>query len=134
VSAYFAKMSMPGGGLWSTAEDICRFGRAMLLGGSVGGTRIVGRPFVDLMTRWHTATVIEAGTPRPGLYGLGWGKPGLGRGSPASAAAFGHSGATGSVLVVDPTYDLVIVYLRNEWGVSTTATDEAVQAVYAAIA
>jgi hypothetical protein len=38
------------------------------------------------------------------------------------------------MLVIDPTYDLVIVYLRNEWGVSSTATDEAVQAVYAAIA
>ena len=133
VSAYFARMAMPGGGLWSTAEDILRFGRAMLLGGSLDDARIIGRPFVDLMTRWHTATAIEVGMSRPGLYGLGWGKPGLGRGSPASAAAFGHSGATGSMLIVDPTYDLVIVYLRNEWGVSTTATDEAVQAVYAAI-
>lgn len=133
VSTYFVALAMPGGGLWSTAEEIARFGRAMLNGGTLDEARILGRPFVDLMVRVHTSAVREIGTDRAPGYGLGWGRPGLGRGSPASPSAFGHTGASGSELVVDPEHDLVVVYLRNEWGVAMTATQEAIQAVYAAI-
>ena len=52
--------------------------------------------------------------------------------SPASRTAFAHSGASGSYLLVDPAYDLVIAYLRNEWGAATAPTDAAIQAVYGA--
>lgn len=133
VIGYFVSLAMPGGGLWSTAEDVAAFGRAMLSGGTIDGTRILGRPFVELMTRLHTAAVRELGTRREPGYGLGWGRPGLGRGSPASRSAFGHTGASGSELIVDPEHDLVVVYLRNDWGAPMTATEEAIQAVYAAI-
>ena len=37
-------------------------------------------------------------------------------------------------IAIDPARDLVIVYLRNWWGVSSDATDEAVAAVYATLA
>jgi CubicO group peptidase (beta-lactamase class C family) len=129
----FIALEMPGGGLWSTTADLVRFGRAMLLGGSLDGERIIGRPFVDLMVRYHTGGLLELGSGREPLYGLGWGLPGRGRGSPASPSAFGHNGATGSTLIVDPGYDLVVVYLRSEWGATTTPTEEAVQAVYGAL-
>ena len=129
----FVALAMPGGGLWSTAEDVARFGRAMLAGGSLDGHRVLGRPFVELMTRHHTHGLVEHDTGRPARYGLGWGLPGLGRGSPASRSAFAHSGATGSYLLVDPAYDLVVAYLRNEWGAPTVPTDAAIQAVYAAL-
>jgi CubicO group peptidase (beta-lactamase class C family) len=131
--AGFIALAMPGGGLWSTADDILRFGRAVLLGGSLDGARVLGRPFVELMTREQTGRVVELGTGRPPTYALGWGRPGLGRGSPASSSAFGHTGATGSNLIVDPANDLVIVYLRNVWGAPMTTADEAVQAVYGAL-
>jgi CubicO group peptidase (beta-lactamase class C family) len=131
--AYFIALAIPGGGLWSTTDDLVRFGRAMLGGGTLDGTRILGRPFVDLMVRHHTNGLRELGTGRSPIYGLGWSRPGLGRGSPASPSAFGHKGASGSELIVDPANDLVVVSLRNQWGVASTATDEAVQAVYAAI-
>lgn len=130
----FVSLQMPGGGLWSTPDDIARFGRAMLLGGTVDGARVLGRPFVDLMTRHHTEGILEIGTGRRPTYALGWSRPGLGRGSPASPAAFGHSGATGSILIVDPSWDLVVVYLRNEWSAPMTTAEEAVQLVYGAIA
>jgi CubicO group peptidase (beta-lactamase class C family) len=133
VVPIFIHLAMPGGGLWSTPEDVARFGRAMLAGGTLEGTRILGRPFLELMTRHHTQGLTELGTGRPPTYGIGWGLPGLGRGSPASPSAFGHGGATGSVMIVDPANDLVVVYLRNEWGVPSTAHDEAVQVVYAAL-
>lgn len=133
VLAGFISLALPGGGLWSTADDLVRFGRAMLLGGTLDGARVLGRPFVDLMTRLQTDGIFEIGTGRAPGYALGWGRPGLGRGSPASASAFGHNGASGSTLIVDPAEDLVVVYLRNDWGATMTATDEAVQAVYAAL-
>jgi CubicO group peptidase (beta-lactamase class C family) len=133
ILRYFAALAMPGGGLWSTVDDVVRFGRAMLGRGTLDGTRVLGRPFVDLMTRVHTDDLHDLADGQRPYYGLGWGRPGLRRGSPASPSAFGHSGATGSALLVDPANDLVVVYLRNRWGVSMTATDEAVQAVYAAL-
>jgi serine-type D-Ala-D-Ala carboxypeptidase len=133
INRVFRELAMPGGGLWSTGDDVARFGRAMLLGGALNGTRVLGRPFLELMLRRHTANLVEVGSGRPPDYGLGWGFPGLGRGLPCSAAAFGHSGATGSMLIVDPTWDLVFVHLRNEWGATITATDEVIQAVYAAL-
>jgi CubicO group peptidase (beta-lactamase class C family) len=133
VLAGFISLALPGGGLWSTADDLVRFGRAMLLGGTLDGARILGQPFVDLMTRLQTDGILEIGTGRAPGYALGWGRPGLGRGSPVSPSAFGHNGASGSTLIVDPAHDLVVVYLRNEWSATMTATDEAVQAVYAAL-
>ena len=88
---------------------------------------------VDLMTRPHTNDVRERGTGRDPGYGLGWGLPWLGRASPSGALSFGHTGATGSTLIVDPANDLVVVYLRNDWSAPMTLTDEAVQAVYGAL-
>jgi CubicO group peptidase (beta-lactamase class C family) len=133
VLARVISLALPGGGLWSTADDLVRFGRAMLLGGTLDGVRVLGRPFVELMTRLQTDGILELGTGRAPGYALGWGRPGLGRGSPASPSSFGHNGASGSTLIVDPAEDLVVVYLRNDWGATMTATEEAVQAVYAAL-
>ena len=38
--AAFTDLHLMGGGLWSTAADLLRFGRAMLRGGELDGTRI----------------------------------------------------------------------------------------------
>ena len=46
-------------------------------------------------------------------YAIGWGKPPIA--SPASPAAFGHGGATGTRLWVDPAHDLVFLYLTGVW-------------------
>jgi CubicO group peptidase (beta-lactamase class C family) len=125
-----AGLVMPGGGLWSTPDDMLRFGRAMLLGGTLDGTRILDRSSVDAMVEPQTRDVVHAGTGDPVHYGLGWGlRPGWG----ASESAFAHSGATGSMLVVDPARDLVIVYLRNWWGTTMDATNGALEAAFAAI-
>ena len=132
VRDVFRTLEIPGGGLWSTPEDVLRFGRAMLSLGTLDGARVLGEPFVKLMLRRHTAGVVERGTGRSPNYGLGWGFPGLGRGTPASAETFAHTGSTGSILLVDPAYDLVVVHLRNDWGATMLATDEVLQLVYGA--
>lgn len=131
----FDALALPGVGLWSTAGDIVAFGQAMLNGGERGGVRVLTRPFVELMTREQTAGVFEPGVPpRAPHYALGWDKPTLDGSMPGSPAAFGHAGATGTRLWVDPVAGLVIVYLANRWGASDRHWRAAVAAVYAAMA
>lgn len=131
--AGFVGLAHPGGGLWSSVPDLLRFGRAFL-GSSANGSRVLPTPFVDLMTREHTAGILEAGVPpQEPRYGLGWGKSGLSGVRIGSARQFDHGGATGTRLWVDPAYDLVVVFLMNRWGEEDHFSLAAIQAVYAAL-
>lgn len=135
IARWFVGTAMPGGGLWSTAADLLTFGRAILAGGTLGGVRIVGRRSVELMTREQTAGIREEGVPpRDPGYGLGWALAGLDGRLPVSRSAFGHGGATGTRLLVDPEADLVVVYLTTVWGADERHALEAVGAVAAALA
>ncbi len=133
VVTAFASLQLAGGGLWSTAHDLVRFGRAMLRGGELDGTRILGRPVVELMTREVTLGGLgRTGDPLTDEhYALGWGKPGPA--SPASSAAFMHGGVSGTRLVVDPAHDLVLVYLTGLWGGAVEAIDRVVLAAYGSL-
>jgi CubicO group peptidase (beta-lactamase class C family) len=129
----FVGLRITGGGLWGTASDLLRFGRAMLRGGELDGVRVLSRPFVELATREVTVGGLGA-APDPlaaSHYALGWGKPGIT--SPASAAAFGHGGVTGTNLWIDPAADLVLVYLTGVWGFPDPPVDAITHAVYAAL-
>ena len=132
VNAY-RNLRMAGGGLSSTADDLLRFGRAMLRGGELDGVRVLGPAFVDLMTRETTVGGIGAETDplEAHHYALGWGKPGPH--DPASPGAFGHSGASCTRLWIDPAYDLVVVFLSGSWGRPTRIMDPVQDAVYAAV-
>ncbi len=131
---YFAGLALAGGGLFATAADLVRFGRALLRGGELDGERVLPPRFVELMTREHTAGVPGAAADplRSDRYGLGWGKPNP-LTSPASPAAFGHGGATCTRLWVDPGHDLVFVYLSGVMGTSRRPIDAVLATVYAAI-
>ncbi|MGQ9684013.1 MAG: serine hydrolase domain-containing protein [Anaerolineae bacterium] len=134
--AMWKALAVPGGGLWSTAADLVAFGRAFLNGGCADtGARLLAPATIDLMTRDHVAGLVEMveGQPRPAHYGLGWGKAPLRGHMPGSAQAFEHSGATGTLLLVDPEWDLVYVFLTNRWEASDQARLGALQAVYAAL-
>jgi CubicO group peptidase (beta-lactamase class C family) len=132
--AGYASLRLAGGGLFSTAGDLLRFGRAMLRGGELDGVRVLAPTIVELMTR--ELTVNGMGRTDDPLtdehYALGWGKPGVA--SPASASAFGHGGVSGTRLWIDPAHDLVFVYLTGMWGGAREAIDEVLLAVYAALA
>jgi CubicO group peptidase (beta-lactamase class C family) len=132
VAAY-ASLRLAGGGLWSTANDLLRFGRAMLRGGELDGVRILGRPIVDLMTREVTVNGLGATVDRltDDHYAMGWGKPAAE--SPASPLAFGHGGVSGTRLWIDPAYDLVYVYLTGLWGGAGEAIDEVELALYGSL-
>jgi CubicO group peptidase (beta-lactamase class C family) len=132
LSGYLG-LRMAGGGLWSTAADLLRFGRAMLGGGELEGSRVLAPAFVDRMTREVTVDGLGAMPDRltDEHYAIGWGKPGAA--SPASRSAFGHGGMSGTRLWVDPDHDLVFVYLTGVWGLPNQPIDAAQNAVYAAV-
>ena len=131
---HLASMALPGAGLWSSAGDLVRLGRAMLRGGELDGACILPPAYVALMTREQT--VVGLGDPadpvRAAHHALGWAKPDP-RTDPASLAAFGHSVATGTRLWIDPQHDLVVVYLTGAWGFPSARIDGVIQAVYAAL-
>lgn len=86
-------------GLFSTAHDLAIFCRALLAGGSYGPARILGPDFVELML-----------TP-PGL-GFAVDQPWF-MGALAGHGAAGHTGFTGTSLVLDPATDTFLVLLAN---------------------
>jgi CubicO group peptidase (beta-lactamase class C family) len=132
ITDAFTDLHLAGGGLWSTAADLLRFGRAMLRGGELDGVRVLSPAFVALATREVTVNGIGASPDRQrdDHYALGWGKPGVA--SPGSASAFGHGGASGTRLWIDPAYDLAYVYLSGDWGLPTQPIDAVASAIYAA--
>jgi CubicO group peptidase (beta-lactamase class C family) len=95
-------------GLFSTVADVLRFSQAMLRGGALDGRRVLKRQSV--------ADAIRDQTPglNPGRRGLGWALSGWTfAGTRASPQAFGHTGFTGTSLLVDPERDLIVVLFTN---------------------
>jgi CubicO group peptidase (beta-lactamase class C family) len=95
-------------GLFGTAADLARFGAAMLRGGAFAGVRVVPASAVAEATRDQTPGL------GPAARGLGWalaGWPFAGR--RASPRAYGHTGFTGTSVLIDPARDLVVVLLTN---------------------
>jgi uncharacterized protein YbbC (DUF1343 family) len=95
-------------GLFSTADDLARFARAMLGRGALDGRRIVSeRTFAEWTRRRDT--------PKGGRA-LGWDVDSAfatHRGAALSASAFGHGGFTGTAMWIDPERDLFFVFLSN---------------------
>jgi len=111
--AYFSG----GGGLHSTAEDYLQFASMLLNGGRLGDTRIVGRRTVDLMT----SVFVPASTPgrNPGeAFGLGVRvvTDSAARETLLTAGSFGWSGAYNTHFFVDPSEDLVAIYMTQVSG------------------
>jgi CubicO group peptidase (beta-lactamase class C family) len=134
----FKKGQHPGGGLWSTWADVVAFGQAYLKAGKPNSKpdtfRVLSPATIELMTRDHISGLSQMieGRPQPAHYGLGWGKYSVSNMIPGSVRAFEHGGATGTMLWVDPDYDLVYLLLTNHWAVEWHIQHTALQAVYAA--
>jgi CubicO group peptidase (beta-lactamase class C family) len=133
----FIGMAEPGGGLWSTAADLIAFGQAYLRRGTVDGYHLLSPASIDLMTQNYSQGQTQFESSDRFNYGLGWGKPEVPPDGSilASERAFGHGGASGTLLWIDPEYDLVYVWLSNRWDMQdpSKAADRALNAVYGAI-
>ena len=133
IADAFIGMAMPGAGLWGTASDLLRFGRAMLRGGELDGVRVLPARLLEVMTRETTVGGIgETGDPATAeRYALGWAKPGVA--TPGSPGAFGHGGIAGTRLWIDPAHDLVNVFCTGVYDYPGERIDLVRDAVYAAI-
>jgi CubicO group peptidase (beta-lactamase class C family) len=123
-----------GAGLTSTISDYARLLLALLNGGELEGTRILGRRTVQLMTRDH---LVGLGVPPGGQqFGLGFAisdERGV-TGGPRSQGAFGWLGFFNTVYWVDPEEQLVAIIMTQLYPSNQSQlTDKFEVAVYSAI-
>lgn len=96
-----SRQPMPAGGLFSTAEDLGRFCRMVLGGGTFEGKRYLSEAAVREMTSKQTGPGVKAD------YGLGWATGGGG---------FGHGGAYATDMRIDTRRGLITVFLVQHAG------------------
>ena len=106
-------------GLFSCARDLARLGSVMLTGG-YGPHRFFSRNVTDLFTAPKASDF--------GQWGLGWWREGDDQrpwyfGTQASPETVGHQGWTGTLVMIDPSRDLVIAYLTNKINSPITSAD-----------
>lgn len=96
-------------GLFSDVDDLAVLAQTLLNGGGYGPIKVFDRAVLDKFTK-----------PEEGdsSFGLGWRRADHGQnkwhfGPYASPYAYGHTGWTGTVTVIDPVYDLAIILLTN---------------------
>lgn len=104
----------PGGsGLYSTPEDLVKFGTMLSLGGYYNGKRVIGRKTIEKMTSTYTKEHVkdycwgQNGAYR--RYGLGPDKR-LNDDFIYSEDTYGHEGAGRCNLVIDPKEQFVVAY------------------------
>lgn len=110
------------GGVYSTPRDMLRFGQMLLNRGQLAGQRILSPASVATMSRnqipgigsWDGETQFSP----EASYGYGLFVTGhthfLKNSSLISPSTFGHGGAGGVELIIDPERELVLLYFSNE--------------------
>jgi CubicO group peptidase (beta-lactamase class C family) len=129
------KWEFAGGGLFSTLDDLASFGCSFL---SADASLLKPETY-EAMTSLQTEGLKDVASGEPVTWGFGWylnrdGRVG-GFGHYMSECAFGHGGATGTRLNVDPENQVVVVFLGNRIGMKvdesnlweTAVTDAAMQ-------
>lgn len=104
-------------GLFSNANDLAKLCQMWLNGGTYGGERFLSKETVRLFTSTKSSV---------SRRGLGFDKPDPRntRTSPTSPGTpietYGHTGFTGTSLWVDPTHDMIFIFLSNRVNPSRT--------------
>lgn len=117
---YWWHLGVPWGGMFSTVHDMARCCQMFLNGGELDGVRILSPATVAAMTRDQTSAMpgLPASERHRQAWGLGWRQmPTLAwsyGGDLLSPGAFGHGGATGTVVWVDPVQEVVCALFTNE--------------------
>ena len=103
----------PSWGLYSTAEDLLRFYRMMLDGGTYNDRRYLSPFSVKLMTEVHTGDLIRSGWLGGAAYGLAWEvvKDPFGELAGHTKGTYGHGGAFGTQGWIDPSNGLIRIML-----------------------
>jgi CubicO group peptidase (beta-lactamase class C family) len=117
-SPYALALAHPAFGVVASAHDLQRFGLLFAPGGS---RHLLSEATIRAMTRDQLGGLLLEGPHRiyplaPEPYGLGFAVSGcfLGVGDDlASPVSFGHDGASGCILLIDPVADLTIAFVSN---------------------
>jgi len=94
----------PAGGLFSTAQDLIKFYQMVLAGGEAQGHRFIKAETLKEMTALQTGE-LKTGFTSGASWGYGWARVAEPQGATAalSAGSFGHGGAYGTQIWIDPT-------------------------------
>ena len=113
-----ARYPAPEFGMYSTASDLASLCQMMLDGGTFKGRRILSKMSVALMTQNHTLNLKSAVTQMPAYQGLGWGLAGdpMNDFPLTSPGSFGHNGAFGAIIWIDPKERLIRIFLMHRFG------------------
>lgn len=121
--AFYAMSGVSGhAGLFSNAEDLAKLCQIMLNGGGYGENMFFDKGTVEIFTRRKEAM---------DNWGLGWWRQGDGKrpwyfGVQAPSTTIGHQGWTGTLTMIDPENDLIVVYLTNK--INSPVTDKTANA------
>lgn len=114
-----ATMNFGGIGLYSTVRDYTKFAQMMANGGVHEGTKIIGRPTIDLIRANHLneLQLKEFTNPYSAGYGYGLGVRTLINPTEAhyggNVGEFGWTGMSGTYALIDPAEKLSIVYMHQ---------------------
>lgn len=131
-------MESGGGGLVSTTMDYARFAQMLLNGGSLDGTRIIGRKTLEFMASDHLGAKVKVqGTlVSPGhSFGLGFAvrmQQGIAPFS-GSVGQYFWSGMAGTFFWIDPREDLIAVFMMQGPGQREYTRSLVRNGVYAAV-
>jgi CubicO group peptidase (beta-lactamase class C family) len=119
-SSYWRKLGAPWGGLLTTPADLSRFGQMMLAEGRSGDRQIVSRAAIQAATRNQLEAMrdVPADDRRTRPWGLGWrlnwGAHSANFGDFLGPRTYGHWGATGTVMWLDPDRDACVILLTTK--------------------
>ena len=131
-------MESGGGGLLSTTMDYARFSQMLLGGGTLDGTRIIGRKTLELMASDHLGAHVKVDSPlMPAGHGFGLGfAVRTARGMapfPGSVGQFFWSGMAGTFFWIDPAEDMFVVFMMQGPGQREYIRNLLRNGVYAAL-
>ena len=112
-----ARYPGPEFGMYSTASDLAALCQMMLNGGTYKGKRVLSKMSVAVMTENHTLNIRDSVSQRPAHHGLGWGLHDPRDDFPlTSRGSFGHNGAFGAIIWIDPSAQLIRIFLTHRFG------------------
>ncbi len=117
-SPYWRKLGAPWGGLLTTPADLAKFGQMLLGQGRLGNLQIVSPATLRAATRNQLETMrdVPADDRRTRPWGLGWRlnwTASANFGDFLGPRSYGHWGATGTLMWLDPDLDACVILLTT---------------------
>jgi CubicO group peptidase (beta-lactamase class C family) len=121
--SYWRNLGVPWGGMFTTAGDMFRFCQMFLNGGEFDGIQVLKPETVQAMTIDQTTPMRAIPeSAKQQAWGLGWrlqpehGMPYFGE--LVTPGSYGHTGATGTLIWVNPIWDLICILFTTQPGFS----------------